>query len=37
VTLATTPKYRLPVPARLAHGYVNEIRRAAAEGRPLLL
>jgi deoxyribonuclease V len=35
VTLATTDKYRLPVPARLAHVYVNEIRRADDEGRAL--
>jgi len=37
VALATTVKYRLPVPAQMAHEYVNEIRRAAAEGRPLPL
>ena len=34
VTLATTVKYRLPVPARLAHETVNELRRAHDEGRP---
>ena len=28
LVLATTRKYRLPVPARLAHEYVNEVRRA---------
>jgi deoxyribonuclease V len=27
VVLATVPKYRLPVPARLAHEYVNQLRR----------
>jgi deoxyribonuclease V len=27
VTLATTVKYRLPVPARMAHEFVNELRR----------
>jgi deoxyribonuclease V len=35
VTLATTLKYRLPVPARMAHVYVNELRRADDEGREL--
>jgi deoxyribonuclease V len=35
VTLATTDKYRLPVPARMAHVYGNEIRRADDEGRAL--
>ena len=28
LVLATTRKYRLPIPARLAHDYVNEVRRA---------
>jgi deoxyribonuclease V len=35
VTLATAVKYRLPVPARMAHVFVNELRRAHDEGRPL--
>lgn len=35
VVLATTPKYRLPVPARAAHAYVNEVRRAVADGSPV--
>jgi deoxyribonuclease V len=35
VTLATTVKYRLPVPAQMAHFYVNDIRRADDEGRAL--
>jgi deoxyribonuclease V len=35
VTLATSVKYRLPVPARMAHVFVNELRRAHDEGRPL--
>jgi deoxyribonuclease V len=35
VTLATAVKYRLPAPARMAHEYVNELRRAHDEGRPL--
>ena len=35
LTLETSVKYRLPVPARMAHDYVNEIRRAAKEGRPI--
>jgi deoxyribonuclease V len=28
LVLATTRKYRLPIPSRLAHDYVNEVRRA---------
>ena len=28
LVLATTRKYRLPIPTRLAHDYVNEVRRA---------
>ena len=28
LVLATTRKFRLPIPARLAHDYVNEVRRA---------
>lgn len=35
VTLATSVKYRLPVPARMAHDYVNELRRAQDEGQSL--
>jgi deoxyribonuclease V len=35
VVLATAPRYRLPVPARAAHDYVNEVRRAVAEGKPI--
>jgi deoxyribonuclease V len=35
VTLATTVKYRLPVPAQMAHFYVNEIRGADEKGRAL--
>jgi deoxyribonuclease V len=31
-TLACTVKYRLPVPARMAHDYVNEIRRREGAG-----
>jgi deoxyribonuclease V len=37
VTLDTAVKYRLPVPARMAHEYVNDIRRAADEDRTLPL
>ena len=29
VVLDNAPKYRLPIPARLAHQYVNDLRRAA--------
>jgi len=32
LVLATTRKYRVPVPTRLAHDYVNEVRRAAMRG-----
>ena len=35
LTLETAVKYRLPAPARMAHDYVNEIRRAVKEGRPI--
>lgn len=35
VVLDCAVKYRLPVPARLAHLYVNEIRCAAKEGKPI--
>jgi deoxyribonuclease V len=34
VTLATSVKYRLPVPARMAHDSVNELRRAHVEEGP---
>ena len=32
LVLATAPKLRLPVPSRMAHAYVNEIRRAVRSG-----
>ena len=34
LVLETTGKYRLPTPIRLAHAFVNDLRRAADEGRP---
>ncbi len=35
VVLDCAVKYRIPVPAAAAHGFVNELRRAAVEGKPL--
>ena len=35
LVLDTTGKYRLPTPIRMAHDYVNELRRAATAGLPL--
>ena len=35
VVLATSVKSRVPVPSRMAHDYVNEIRRAADAGKPI--
>jgi deoxyribonuclease V len=32
VTLATSVKYRLPLPARMAHDYVNELRQKHVDG-----
>lgn len=32
LVLATAPRYRLPQSARMAHDYVNQIRRAVAVG-----
>jgi len=34
VVLATAPRYRLPLPAKMAHEYVNLIRREVSAGRP---
>lgn len=34
VVLGTTVKYRLPIPARIAHRHVNELRRAVAVEPP---
>jgi deoxyribonuclease V len=31
LVLATTRKYRLPIPSRIAHDYVNEVRRSQAQ------
>jgi deoxyribonuclease V len=31
LVLATTRKYRLPIPSRLAHEFVNEVRRRRAQ------
>jgi deoxyribonuclease V len=33
IVLENTPKYRLPLPARLAHQYVNDLRRASGGGK----
>lgn len=33
--LACSVKYRLPVPSRLAHNYVNDIRRDVSAGEPI--
>ncbi len=35
LVLAASTRYRLPDPARLAHDYVNDVRRAANDGRPI--
>ena len=35
LVLGTTGKYRLPAPTRLAHDYVNAVRRAAKAGEPI--
>ena len=35
LVLAATTKYRLPVPARMAHDYVNQVRRAVKAGGPI--
>jgi deoxyribonuclease V len=35
VVLGCAPKYRVPVPARLAHEFVNAVRVAAKAGRPI--
>ena len=35
VVLATLGKYRLPLPTRIAHEYVNAVRRAAKAGDPI--
>jgi deoxyribonuclease V len=32
IVLECCPKYRLPIPARLAHGYVNDLRREKGAG-----
>jgi deoxyribonuclease V len=33
VVLENAPKYRLPTPARLAHQYVNDLRRQQGGGK----
>src|SRR4051794_33821714 len=35
LVLATTTRFRLPIPTRMAHEFVNEVRRAANAGKPL--
>ncbi len=35
LVLETAVKYRLPAPARMAHDYVNQIRRAVKAGEPI--
>ncbi len=34
ITLACSPKYRIPIPARLAHAYVNQVREEAGTHAP---
>src|SRR4051794_7054359 len=33
IVLECCPRYRLPIPARMAHAYVNELRRQAGAGK----
>lgn len=35
LVLETTSRYRLPIPSRMAHNFVNEVRRAAKLGLPI--
>jgi deoxyribonuclease V len=35
IALATTQKYRLPIPSRMAHAYGNQIRLAIKTGQPM--
>ncbi|WP_435017148.1 deoxyribonuclease V [Tundrisphaera sp. TA3] len=35
LVLESTTRYRLPIPIRMAHDYVNQVRRSAKAGQPM--